>query len=49
MCYVCLIGCGRVNKFLIFGVMEGLEYESIWVFGVNFGINDFVSIIEVNY
>ncbi len=48
-CYACPIGCGRVNKLPTIGETEGPEYESIWAFGSNMGINDLASIIEANH
>ncbi|MDV3103139.1 aldehyde ferredoxin oxidoreductase [Thermococcus waiotapuensis] len=48
-CYACPIGCGRVNKLPTVGVTEGPEYESVWTFGANLGINDLASIIEANH
>jgi aldehyde:ferredoxin oxidoreductase len=48
-CYACPIGCARVNRLPTIGETEGPEYESIWAFGSNMGINDLASIIEANH
>lgn len=46
-CYRCPIGCGRYVKL---GDWEGggPEYESIWSYGSDCGVNDFEKIIEAN-
>jgi len=48
-CYRCPIGCGRYCK-----VEDGIEgggpeYETIWAFGGDCGINDLEAIIKANY
>ncbi|NJF26068.1 aldehyde ferredoxin oxidoreductase [Thermococcus sp. Bubb.Bath] len=48
-CYACPIGCGRVNKLPTVGITEGPEYETIYAFGSDLGINDLASIIEANH
>ncbi|MEM1635149.1 MAG: aldehyde ferredoxin oxidoreductase family protein [Thermofilaceae archaeon] len=48
-CYACPIACGRVVKLPTVGVSEGPEYESIWAFGSNLGINDLATIVEANH
>ncbi len=47
-CYACSIGCGRVTSV---GAEEGEgpEYETIWAFGPNCGIDDLEAIARANY
>ncbi|MFB0919085.1 MAG: aldehyde ferredoxin oxidoreductase family protein [Clostridiaceae bacterium] len=47
-CYRCPIGCGRYVKL---GDKEGggPEYETIWAFGSDCGIDDFEAILEANF
>lgn len=46
-CYRCPIGCGRHVRF-IDGEGGGPEYETLWSFGSDCGINDLGAIIEAN-
>lgn len=47
-CHRCPIGCGRVIK--LYGEEKGgPEYEVLWAFGSNCGINDLEKINEANY
>ncbi len=47
-CHGCPIGCGRVSK--AYGeVVGGPEYETIWAFGPQCGINDLEWIAAVNH
>lgn len=49
-CFACPIGCGRVSKLPVMEKeSEGPEYESIWTFGSNMGINDLASIVTANH
>ncbi|MDN5320343.1 MAG: aldehyde:ferredoxin oxidoreductase [Thermococcaceae archaeon] len=48
-CFACPIGCGRVTYHPAVGVTEGPEYESIWAFGADCGINDLASIVIANH
>jgi len=47
-CYACTVGCGRVTAV---GAEEGEgpEYETIWAFGPNCGIDDLEAIARANY
>jgi aldehyde:ferredoxin oxidoreductase len=47
-CFRCPIGCGRYCKV---GEIEGAgpEYETIWGFGSDCGVNDMEAIIKANY
>lgn len=47
-CHNCTIGCGRVVK-MDDKVVGGPEYETIWGFGSDAGIDNFESIIKANY
>lgn len=47
-CHRCQIGCGRVVK-LNDKVIGGPEYEPIWAYGANCGVNDLDAINEANY
>ncbi len=47
-CFACPIGCGRSTK--INGREgEGPEYEVIWSFGADCGVDDLKAIVEANY
>ncbi len=47
-CYGCPIGCGRISR--VQGKeVGGPEYETIWAFGPQCGINDLEWIAEVNH
>ncbi len=51
-CFSCSIACGRVTavtegKYQGFG--EGPEYETIWAFGADCGVDDLEAITRVNY
>lgn len=47
-CYACPIACGRVTK--IDGEEgEGPEYETIWAFGAQCGVDDLKAITKANY
>ena len=47
-CFACPIGCGRGTK--INGREgEGPEYEVIWSFGADCGVDDLKAIVEANY
>lgn len=47
-CYACTIGCGRVTAV---GAEEGEgpEYETIWAFGPDCGVDDLEAIARANY
>lgn len=47
-CHNCTIGCGRVVK-MDGKEIGGPEYETIWGFGSDAGIDDFKAIIKANY
>jgi len=47
-CYRCPIACGRYVK-MEAGEGGGPEYETLWAFGADCGINDLRSVIEANY
>lgn len=47
-CHRCPIGCGRVIN-LKGKVVGGPEYEPLWAYGGNCGINDLEAISEANY
>ena len=47
-CYRCPIACGRYVK-MEAGEGGGPEYETLWAFGSDCGINDLKAIIEANY
>ena len=47
-CHACPIGCGRVTKTSNMEG-EGPEYETIWAFGAQCGINDLEAIANANY
>ena len=47
-CHRCTIGCGRVVERKGKQV-SGPEYETMWGFAANCGINDIQSVIEANY
>ena len=47
-CFACPIGCGRATK--IDGREgEGPEYEVIWSFGADCGVDDLKAVVEANY
>lgn len=49
-CFACPIGCARVNKlFYLKEEVEGPEYETVWAFGSDLGINDLHTIILANH
>jgi aldehyde:ferredoxin oxidoreductase len=49
-CYRCPIACGRWIKIEDMGIeVGGPEYETLWAFGSDCGINDIVSIYKANY
>jgi aldehyde:ferredoxin oxidoreductase len=46
-CYACTVQCGRVHE--IDGVEgEGPEYESIWAFGADCGVDDLAAVTHAN-
>jgi len=47
-CFHCPIACGRTTK-TANKSGEGPEYESVWAFGAQLGINDLTKITEANY
>ncbi|MDP8201580.1 MAG: aldehyde ferredoxin oxidoreductase family protein [Candidatus Tenebribacter burtonii] len=47
-CFHCPIACGRTTK-TENKSGEGPEYESVWAFGAQLGINDLTKITEANY
>ncbi len=47
-CNGCPIGCGRVTATPETEIGEGPEYETIWAFGADCGIDDLEAIIEAN-
>ncbi len=47
-CHRCPIGCGRVIN-LKDKIVGGPEYEPLWAYGGNCGINDLEAISEANY
>jgi len=47
-CHRCPIGCGRVIE-LDGKLVGGPEYEPIWAYGANCGINDLNAISQANY
>jgi aldehyde:ferredoxin oxidoreductase len=47
-CFRCPIACGRATKTPT-REGEGPEYETVWAFGAQLGINDLVAITEANY
>jgi len=47
-CFKCPIACGRTTK-TANKSGEGPEYESVWAFGAQLGINDLTKITEANY
>ncbi len=47
-CYRCPIACGRATK-TSGQEGEGPEYETVWAFGAQLGINDLAAITEANY
>ncbi|MCK4312492.1 MAG: aldehyde ferredoxin oxidoreductase family protein [Candidatus Cloacimonetes bacterium] len=47
-CYKCPIACGRTTK-TASKEGEGPEYETLWAFGANLGVNDLTAITEANY
>lgn len=47
-CHRCPIGCGRVVR-MGEKVIGGPEYEVLWAYGSNCGVNDLPAIIEANY
>lgn len=47
-CWACPIGCTRVTR-TARKEGEGPEYETIWAFGAQCGINDLAAIAEANY
>ncbi len=52
-CWGCPIGCARITKVPetspFAGEGEGPEYETIWAFGADCGVNDLEAIIKANY
>ncbi len=47
-CYKCPIACGRTTK-TANKEGEGPEYETLWAFGAQLGVNDLTAITEANY
>ena len=47
-CYKCPIACGRTTK-TASKEGEGPEYETLWAFGAQLGVNDLTAITEANY
>ncbi len=47
-CFACPIGCGRATK-TNGREGEGPEYEVIWSFGADCGVDDLKAIVEANY
>lgn len=47
-CHRCPIGCGRIVN-MGDEVVGGPEYEVLWAYGANCGVNDIEAIIECNY
>ena len=47
-CYSCPIGCGRVTK-VDDKEGEGPEYETVWSFGAQCGVDDLEAITKANY
>ncbi|NQV17590.1 MAG: aldehyde ferredoxin oxidoreductase family protein [Armatimonadetes bacterium] len=47
-CFKCSIACGRSTK-TADKEGEGPEYETVWAFGAQLGINDLTKITEANY
>ena len=47
-CFHCPIACGRTTK-TANKEGEGPEYETVWAFGAQLGINDLTKITEANY
>jgi len=47
-CYKCPIACGRSTK-TANRQGEGPEYETVWAFGAQLGVNDLKAITEANY
>ncbi|MFP4267881.1 MAG: aldehyde ferredoxin oxidoreductase family protein [Spirochaetaceae bacterium] len=51
-CFGCTIACGRVTRVTkepYQGYGEGPEYETMWAFGAQCGVNDLDAIIKANY
>jgi aldehyde:ferredoxin oxidoreductase len=49
-CYRCPIACGRWVKIEDMGIeVGGPEYETLWAFGSDCGVDDIVSIYKANY
>ena len=46
-CFGCPIACGRVSK-VDGNVAEGPEFETIWAYGADCGVDDLASIIRAN-
>jgi len=47
-CYACPIGCGRITK-TSKREGEGPEYETLWAFSAQCGVNDLISVTHANY
>jgi len=47
-CYACPIGCGRITK-TSRGEGEGPEYETLWAFTAQCGVNDLEAATNANY
>ncbi len=47
-CFACPIGCGRETKINGRGG-EGPEYEVIWSYGADCGVDDLKAVVEANY
>jgi len=47
-CYACTIACGRVTK-TSEKEGEGPEYETVWAFSAQCGVNDLISVTHANY
>lgn len=47
-CYACPIGCGRATK-VDRKEGEGPEYETLWAFGAQCGVDDLTAIAKANY
>jgi len=47
-CYACPIGCGRITK-TSKREGEGPEFETLWAFSAQCGVNDLISVTHANY
>jgi aldehyde:ferredoxin oxidoreductase len=49
-CYRCPIACGRFVKIEDMNLeVGGPEYETLWAFGADCGVSDFVTLMKANY